>query len=221
MLPIVRLEHPGVVGEHAARPPRRARAFALWHPSLFIGRLQVAPCALLFDDQHARQEQVDEAGTIVELGNVLLVAGNLTTAFPEDLKELVVEALRLALLVGRFPLVVRERGSTGADFVPRQAHQSTLLDSKPRGECSATGQKLHAITNSSTHDGYLTRNSDARMDHGWNEPAHCLSSLRQPGRSHFTVQFAALSTEARCLGEILLDSQSISCLSERTASIQN
>ncbi len=68
---------------------------------LFVRFAEIAPRALLFDEQHPRPEQVDEARVVVEFGDVLLVAGDLTLAFSEDLEEVVVEALRLALLVRR------------------------------------------------------------------------------------------------------------------------
>ena len=55
----------------------------------------------------------------------------------------------------------------------------------------------------------------------WNAPAPFSSSLQRPGGYHFTVQIATLSTETTCLGEVSLDSQSISCLGRRSASFQN
>ena len=91
-------------------------------PGLFVCRRQVQPGALLVDDEHARPEQVDEAGSVAELRDMLLEAGDITAAFPEDLEELVVEALRLALLVCRVPPVCGEGGRAGANLVPRQAH---------------------------------------------------------------------------------------------------
>ena len=65
-------------------------------PGLLVGLGEIAPGALLFDDQDARPEEVDEAGAIVELGYMLFVAGHAAPPDPEDLEEVVVEALRLA-----------------------------------------------------------------------------------------------------------------------------
>ena len=56
-----------------------AGAFALWErveilPGLIVGSGEIAAGALLLDDQDTRPEQVDEPRTIIELGDVLLVA---------------------------------------------------------------------------------------------------------------------------------------------------
>jgi len=107
--------------EGAYRDEARALAFRQRVeilPGLFARLAEIAPAALLFDERRTRPEQVDEPEAILELGDVLLVAGDLTTAFPRDLEEVVVEALCLALLVGRVAPVLREGGRAGADFVP-------------------------------------------------------------------------------------------------------
>ena len=89
---------------------------------LLVGLLQIAPGALLLDDQDARPEEVDESARVVELPHVLLVAGHGLPAHPEDAEEVVVEALGLALLVvGVRPLPGEGRRSD-ADLVPGQAH---------------------------------------------------------------------------------------------------
>ncbi len=62
---------------------------------------------------------------MAELGHVLLAAGHFMTALPEDLEEVVMEALRLALLTGRvLPVFSKDRR---AGVVPRQMHQLTTL----------------------------------------------------------------------------------------------
>ncbi len=123
LVEIVKLEGLEVAHQDGARAVALGQRVEIL-PGLFVGRFQVAPGALLLDDENARPEQVNEPGAIVELGDVLLVAGNLTTAFPKDLKELVVEALRLALLVrGVLPVFGKDGGAV-AHLVPRQAHQA-------------------------------------------------------------------------------------------------
>ena len=83
---------------------------------------QVTAGALLFDQQHARPEQVDEAGGVVEPLDVLLVPCNGASLDAEDLEERVVEALRLALLIRGAGPLAGEVGGAGADLVPGQAH---------------------------------------------------------------------------------------------------
>ena len=51
-----------------------------------------------------------------------LVARDAPPPHPEHVEEGVVEALRLALLVGRIPPLIGEGGGTSANLVPRQAH---------------------------------------------------------------------------------------------------
>ena len=55
---------------------------------------------------------------VVQLGDVRLVAGDRTAPCPEDMEEVVIEALRLAFLIGRLPPLVGEGGGTGANLVP-------------------------------------------------------------------------------------------------------
>ena len=77
-------------------------------PGLTVGAGQIAPGALLLDDQDARPEQVDEPGAVVGLLHMFLVARDGPAPDPEHLEEVVVEALRLALLVGRVPPLLGE-----------------------------------------------------------------------------------------------------------------
>ena len=71
---------------------------------------------------YARPEQVDEAVRVVQAADMLLIARHGAAADAEDRKELVVEALRFAALVGRVGPLRRESDSAGADFIPRKAH---------------------------------------------------------------------------------------------------
>ena len=85
---------------------------------LLVGAGEVAPGAFLLDDQDTGPEQVDEAAPVVQLRHVSLVARDGAALDPEDLEEVVVEALRFALLVGRLPPLVGEGGGANANFIP-------------------------------------------------------------------------------------------------------
>ena len=90
---------------------------------------QVTAGALLLDQQHARPEQVDEAGRVVEPVDVLLVPGDGTALDAEDLEERVVEALGLALLVRGVGPLAGEVAGAGADLVPGKPHRRRPLTS--------------------------------------------------------------------------------------------
>ena len=96
-------------------------------PGLLVGLGEIAPGALLFDDQNARPEEVDVAGAIVELGYMLFIAGHAAPPDPEDLEEVVVEALRLAALVRSVPPFLGEGSGAGAHLVPRKPHGAVPL----------------------------------------------------------------------------------------------
>ena len=117
LVQIVKLEGLEVADQDVARAVVLGQRVKIL-PGLFVGRLQVTPGALLFDKQHARPEQVDEAGTIVQLRDMRLVARDVPPPHPEHVEEGVLEALRLALLVGRVPPFIGEGGGAGADLVP-------------------------------------------------------------------------------------------------------
>jgi len=90
---------------------------------LIAGGDEIAPGALLLDQQDAGPEQVDEAGRVVEALDVFLVAGDGAPPNAEDVEELVVEALGLALLVGGVSSLAREVGGARPDLVPRKPHR--------------------------------------------------------------------------------------------------
>ena len=92
-------------------------------PRLAVRGLEVTARTLLLHDQDTRPEEVDEPEAVVELRDVLFVARHAAAAHAEDLEEVVVEALRLALLVCAVSPLIGERGGTDTDFVPRQSHQ--------------------------------------------------------------------------------------------------
>ena len=96
-------------------------------PGLPVRFVEIAPGALLLDDQHAWPEQIDKAPAVAELGDMLLVACDGSAADIEHLEEIVVEALRLALLVCRVPPRLGEGRGAHAHLVPREAHPATLL----------------------------------------------------------------------------------------------
>ena len=84
---------------------------------------QVTASALLLDQQHARPEQVDEAGRVVEPLDALLVPGDGAALDAEDLEERIVEALGLALLVRGVGPLAGEVAGAGADLVPGKPHR--------------------------------------------------------------------------------------------------
>ena len=87
---------------------------------------QVASGAFLLDQQDAGPEQIDEAGGVVEPLDAFLVPRHVAAALAEDLEELVVEALGLALLVRGIRPLASEIGRSGADLVPGQAHDLSV-----------------------------------------------------------------------------------------------
>ena len=91
-------------------------------PGLPVGLAEIATGALLLDDQDAGPEEIDEAGAVVELGDVVLVAGDRAPPDAEHPEEVVVEALRLAGLVLGLAPFAGEFGGPDADLVPGQAH---------------------------------------------------------------------------------------------------
>ena len=121
LVQIVKLEGLEVADQDAAGPVPLGQGVEIL-PGLPIGAGKIAPGALLLDDQDARPEQVDVAVRVVETLYVLFIARDGPALDPEYLKEVVVEALRLALLVGRVPPLLGEGGGAGANLVPRQAH---------------------------------------------------------------------------------------------------
>ena len=84
---------------------------------------QVAPGALLLDQQDAGPEQIDVAGGVVEPLDAFLVPRHVAAALAEDLEEVVVEALGLALLVRGVGPFTGEAGGPRADLVPRKPHR--------------------------------------------------------------------------------------------------
>ena len=98
---------------------------------LFIGGPQIAPRALLFDDQDARPEEVEEPAGVVQLPDPLFVAGDGLPAHPEYVEEVVVEALRLAFLIAGVRPLPGEGCGTGPDLVPGKAHAAAYCRSRP------------------------------------------------------------------------------------------
>ena len=90
---------------------------------LIAGGGQAAPGALLLDQEHARPEQVDEAGSAVEPSDVFLVARDGAPPDAEDIEEFVVETLGFALLVGGVRPLAGEFRCARPDFVPGKPHR--------------------------------------------------------------------------------------------------
>lgn len=104
-----------------------ARQFRVFEAGEVVERLcfrsyEVAAGALVLDKQHALPEQVDESVLAAKLLDRLLESRNLAALDAEHVEEVVVEALRLAFLIGGGRPFVRKSGGAGANFVPRQAH---------------------------------------------------------------------------------------------------
>ena len=68
------------------------------------------------------QDQVDEARAVVELRNVHFVSRDVPTSHPIHVEKSVVEALRLALLVGPVLPVFSKDSRAGPNLVQRRAH---------------------------------------------------------------------------------------------------
>ncbi len=85
---------------------------------LFLGAQQVAPGALLLDQEHAFPEQVDVALPVSELLDRLLERGDLPSLHTEDLEEVVIEALGLAPLVCGAGPIAGELRRPRPDLVP-------------------------------------------------------------------------------------------------------
>ena len=79
---------------------------------------QIAPAGLLFNEEFALPEQVDEALLLSQLFDRLLECRDLAPLDPEQLEELVVEGLGVAPLVSGLGPVSREGRCAGTDLVP-------------------------------------------------------------------------------------------------------
>ena len=111
LVQVAKLEGPEVADEDVARAVALGQRVEVLS-GLPVRLAEIAPGALLLDDQDARPEEVDESRAVVEPGDMLLVAGDGPAAHVEHLEEVVVEALRLALLVrGVLPLRGEGRGA--------------------------------------------------------------------------------------------------------------
>ena len=95
---------------------------------------EVATEALVFDQQDAGPEEVDEAAVAGDLLDRLLKAGHELATQAEDLEELVPEGL----LVGGLPRGARpfagEADGVLADFVPTDGHGRGKADESPKGK---------------------------------------------------------------------------------------
>ena len=117
LVQVVKLEGPEIADEDVARTVALGQRVEVLS-GLPVRLAEIAPGALLLDDQDARPEEVDEPRPVVEPGDMLLVAGDGPAAHIEDLEEVVVEALRLALLVGSVPPLRCEGRGAYTHLVP-------------------------------------------------------------------------------------------------------
>ena len=100
LVQVVQLEGLKVADQDVARAVALGQGVEIV-PGLAVGAGQITPGALLFDQQHARPEQVNIAGRVVQLLDVFLIAGDGAPPDAEDVKEVVVEAVGLAFFIGR------------------------------------------------------------------------------------------------------------------------
>ena len=91
-------------------------------PRLSVGSFEVAALAFLLHDQDARPEQVDVAVGIIQPPHVLLIARDGAALDAEDMEELVIETLRLALFIRRILPSPGEPRRAHAHLVPGEAH---------------------------------------------------------------------------------------------------
>ena len=98
LVEIVQLEGLEVADQNVARAVLFGQGVNI-RAGLIVGAGKIVPGALLFDDQDAWPEQVDEPRPIVQPLYVFFVAPNGPALLPENLEKLVIEALGIALLV--------------------------------------------------------------------------------------------------------------------------
>ena len=67
--------------------------------------LQITASALLFDQEHAAPEKIDEAAFVAEIADRLLKGRNAPNRDPKDLEEVAIEQLGLSLFIA-FPFPV-------------------------------------------------------------------------------------------------------------------
>ncbi len=89
---------------------------------LLLGPSQALARALLFDQQDALPQQVNETALIAEPLDGFLEGGHPAAGDAEDVEEFVVKGLCLAPLVMRVAPVKGELFGSTPDFVPTQAH---------------------------------------------------------------------------------------------------
>ena len=109
------------------------------------GGLEVTPGGLLFDDQGAGPEQVDEARCVVQASDVFLVPGDGLAGDAEKVEEVVVERLRLALFIVGGPVGAREGCGADADIVPAVLHRSVMAGGRASGKV-AGAERLELTT---------------------------------------------------------------------------
>ena len=87
-------------------------------PRLSVGFRQIAARAFLLHDQNARPEQVDVPVGIIQPPYVLLIARDGAALDAEDMEELVIKTLRLALFIRRASPCAGEARRAHAHLVP-------------------------------------------------------------------------------------------------------
>ena len=137
---VVQFERPEVADQQVPGPIALGQGIEVG-TGLVIGLVQVAAGALLLDQQHTGPEQVDVAGRVVKLPDMLLETGHRAPLYPEHVEEVVVEAVGFALLVDRVLPVRGELGGANADLIPGQIHGDKGLSRRTAGGAGTYGCK--------------------------------------------------------------------------------
>ena len=122
---VVEFEGPNIADKDIARMIALGKSVEI-HPGLPVGLAEISACALLFHNEHSGPKQVNEALTTSEFRNVLFVVRSASSPHSEYLKELVVETLRFAFLVGCVLPLLGKGSGTIPNFIPQQTHPTRV-----------------------------------------------------------------------------------------------
>src|SRR5579862_38706 len=75
--------------------------------------------ALLFDEQHSFPEEIDKSVLTIQFLDRLFKARNTPARYTEYLEKFIVKSLGLAFFIARVLPLIREVGSSRANFIPR------------------------------------------------------------------------------------------------------
>ena len=112
---------------------------------LSVGSSQIAALAFLLHEQDAGPEQVDVAVGIIQPPYVLLIARDGAALDAEDMEEIVIETLRLALFIRRAPPM---RGRTPPRARASRSRRGARLVSGEAGPVRRQGAYYGAMRSS-------------------------------------------------------------------------